>query len=234
MSRVPLLICAGASLLVSFATAGETARHMDPSAIRATVERHVRELAGDPPGLEVTAGRLDPRLALAECDGELTPFLPPGSTVRARVTAGLRCEGSRPWSIYLPVDVVSDADVLVARRPLARGESPLADDFTASRRRVPGLAVGYPATPEALAGRKLRRPITAGELLKADALEPIPLVRRGQQVTLIARAGGIDVRVAGIALSDAGAGDRLRMQNPASGRTVEGTVQPDGSVATSP
>lgn len=207
---------------------------MDPARIRAVAEAHVRDIAGNPAGLVVTAGRLDPRLMLAACDGELTPHLAPGASVRARTTVGVRCAGSRPWSVYLPVDVAADTPVLVTRRPLARGEVPVAGDFDREQRRVPGLASGFVTDPSALGTRKLRRPLSVGQALSLDALEPIPLVRRGQQVTVVARAGGIDVRVAGIALADAGAGDRLRLQNPVSGRTIEGTVQPDGSVATSP
>ena len=36
------------------------------------------------------------------------------------------------------------------------------------------------------------------------------------------------------AMADATAGDRLRVRNPATGRVLEGTVQPDGTVAIPP
>jgi flagella basal body P-ring formation protein FlgA len=51
------------------------------------------------------------------------------------------------------------------------------------------------------------------------------LVKRGQQVTLLAAAGGMEVRARGVAMNDAPAAGRIKAQNLSSGRIVEGFVE---------
>lgn len=201
----------------------------EPAQIRDAAERYVAEMADGRGTVHATAGHLDARLRLPACAGELTPFLSPGAIVRARTTVGVRCVAPA-WSVYLPVSVESEALVLVARRSLQRGEVPVATDFDLTRRRVPGLATAFVTKPDALDGRRLRRTIAAGEPLAASLLESLPLVRRGQSVTAFTRATGIEVRSVAEAMANAAAGERLRMRNPSTGRLLDGTVQPDGTV----
>jgi len=151
--------------------------------------------------------------------------------VRARTLIAVRCTAAGGWTIYVPVDVESDASVLVARRALARGEAPVPGDLESVRRTVPGLPTGFPAAAADLMGRRLRRPLAAGEVLAADLLAPALLVKRGQQVTVVAELSGIAVRASLLAMNDGAAGERIQARNPLSGRVVEGVVQPDGTLA---
>lgn len=204
----------------------------DPGRIRRVAEDFVSRM-GNGGEVFASAGHLDARLRLPACAGELTPFLSPGAAVRARTTVGVRC-GAPAWTIYLPLSVESEAPVLIARRAMRRGEVPAAADFEQARRRVPGLAGDFVADPTMLGMHRLRRAIAAGQPLACAMLESPPLVRRGQQVTAVSRASGIEVRASADAMADATAGDRLRVRNPATGRVLEGTVQPDGTVAIPP
>ncbi len=61
-------------------------------------------------------------------------------------------------------------------------------------------------------------------------LQPDVLVRRGQQVTLIAANGGVQIRAQGQALTEGAAADRVRVQNVSSLKVVEGVVESDGVV----
>jgi len=58
-------------------------------------------------------------------------------------------------------------------------------------------------------------------------------VRRGQRVTLIASAGGIEVRAQGEAVADAMPDGRVRVLNLNSHRVVEGRVESRDSVRVS-
>jgi flagella basal body P-ring formation protein FlgA len=51
------------------------------------------------------------------------------------------------------------------------------------------------------------------------------LIKRGQRVTLIATAGGLEVRALGEALMDATPDGRIRVLNLVSRRPVEGQVE---------
>lgn len=223
----------GASVLASAERVAASTPYTDPAQIRSAAERFVTGLAGDDSGATATAGHLDPRLRLPACAGQLTPFLSPGATVRARTMVGVRC-ASPAWSVYLPVTVESEARVLVARRSMRRGEVPTAADVEVARRRVPGLASEFLVEGAELGRWRLRRPIGAGEALAGDMLESPPLVRRGQRVTAVSRSTGVEIRVTAEAMASAAAGDRLQLRNASSGKLLEGTVQPDGTVAIQP
>jgi flagellar basal body P-ring formation protein FlgA len=198
--------------------------------INQAAENAVRAEAGATPGrLFLTPAPLDPRLRLPACDQPLHAFLTDGQ-VRQQTTLGVRCEGSVRWTIYTGISVESEAPVLVARTALPRDATLTAADFQLVTRRVPGLIGSYLCDPAALAQQRLRRPLAAGEALAIDALAPALLIHRGQQVVLLARSPGIEVRMAGVALGDGRASDQIRVQNTSSQRIVEGTVRADGVV----
>jgi len=177
---------------------------------------------------------LDPRLRLHACATKLHASLPAGAELRPRTTVSVACEDASPWRIYVGVDIESDVPVLVLRRAAVRSEELSAADLEIQQRRVPGLAHAYVNDVQALTGRTLRRALSAGAALTADALAPRRLVQRGQEVTLLAASGAVQVRAPGIALADAGAAQRVRVQNSASMRVVEGIVESASTVRVSP
>jgi len=76
-----------------------------------------------------------------------------------------------------------------------------------------------------LSGRTVKRPLGAGTALTADLLADDLVVRRGQRVTLLASVGSLEVRAAGLAMNDAPAAGRVKVQNLSSNRIVEGVVE---------
>lgn len=229
-SSIPLL-CAAAAVCCSLPSGIAHAQAVQPlDTIRATAENHLRtQLPASATARDtriiVTAGHLDPRLRLSPCAGNLAASRPAGSNLGARNTVAVSCKQGADWTIYVPVMLESETPVLVIRRPVARGATLTAEDTELQRQRVPGLATHYVTDTAELAGRHARRALQAGTLLTADALATNLLVRRGQQVTLLAAVGGIEVRAVGKALADGAAADRIRVQNLHSARIVEGFVE---------
>ena len=76
-----------------------------------------------------------------------------------------------------------------------------------------------------LQGHRLKRSLPAGTALTVDMLVARLLVRRGQQVTLIAAIGPVEIRAQGQALTEGGVADRVRVQNVTSLKVVEGVVE---------
>jgi flagella basal body P-ring formation protein FlgA len=129
------------------------------------------------------------------------------------------------WSLYVPVTVESELPVLVLRQAAARGAALTAADVETQTRRVPGFASNYLASATALAGRHLKNPAGPGTALTTDLLVPDILIKRGQRVTLVASAGGFEVRAQGEAVADATPAGRVRVQNLGSQKVVEGQVE---------
>jgi flagellar basal body P-ring formation protein FlgA len=142
--------------------------------------------------VRVTAGPLDPRLRLQRCAVDLTGIMP-GTRTSARVTVGVRCT-SPAWTVYVPVTIESEMNVLVLREAVARNSSLTANDVELQPRRVPGIGSSYLTSTTQLRGRHLKQGAGPGTPLTTELLTADVLIKRGQRVTLVADAGGIEVR----------------------------------------
>ncbi len=165
---------------------------------------------------------LDPALRLPRC----------GAALVARVQGSNSVEVGCPdgWRLFVPVRVRRSQTVLVLSRGLAPGETITADAFVPETRdasRIVGAAVADPAQA---VGRVARRTLSAGAVLSATDLVAQRLIRRGDNVALVSRRGGVEVRVVGKALGDAGESERVTVENLSSRRVVQGVVGPGGDV----
>lgn len=236
-------LAVGVALLGASLAAGAAAEPADgtPSAeplaaVRAAAARLIRsQLSGASYDVHVEARELDPRLHLAHCPGKLATALPPGSQLGAHVTVRVSCTApGSPWAVYVPVNIESDVRVLVLKQSALRGARLNPAQVSAETRRVAGLAVGYVTDVTTLERHTLQRSLPAGTALTADALLADLLVHQGQEVTLIASAPGISVRALGKALQDGHEGARVRVQNLASLKVVEGVVDAHGVIEITP
>ena len=165
---------------------------------------------------------LDPALRLPRC----------GAALVARVQGSNSVEVACPdgWRLFVPVRVRRSQTVLVLSRGIAPGETITADAFVPETRdasRIVGAAVADPAQA---VGRVARRTLSAGAVLSATDLVAQRLIRRGDNVALLSRRGGVEVRVVGKALGDAGENERVTVENLSSRRVVQGVVGPGGDV----
>ena len=177
--------------------------------------------AGDADAAEAT---LDPALRLSRC----------GQPLRA-VATGLRtarveCPGEPGWRLYVPVRVRRAADVVVLRTPAPAGTPITADQLQVQRRDVGATPDAAFSDPAALVGRVPRQALAAGAVPGAEDLAQGRLLRRGDPLVLVSRAGAVEVRVAGRALGPARAGGIVPVQNAESQRVLRGRLVAEGVV----
>lgn len=182
----------------------------------------------------VTAAKLDPRLRVESCTQPLETFEQSATSLGERVTVGVRCGAANTWTLYVPVAVEVEIPVLVLRRALARRARVAMIDVEPQTRRIPGNAAAFVQDAASLQGHRLKRSLAAGTALTVEMLVPDVLVRRGQQVTLIAASGPVEIRAQGHALTEGGVADRVRVQNTSSLKVVEGVVESDSVVRVGP
>ncbi len=213
---LPLMLCC-------LAAQAQTQDFESPERIRTIAHDYAQQMAGA--GTQVEATSLDERLRLPACAKAPSAFMPQGNNGRGAVTVGVRCEGPVAWSLYVPVRISQTMQVLVLNRSLNRGEVIAADMLSFQSRDTATLPYGYLSNLSDATGKTLKRPLVAGSVLSPDAMEAQHIIKRGQLVTVFSRAGGLEVRAQGTALSDAGQGERLRVENKSSHRVVEGVVR---------
>ncbi|HEV7610232.1 MAG TPA: flagellar basal body P-ring formation chaperone FlgA [Steroidobacteraceae bacterium] len=235
LSFVLVTLMCGFAAPVRAQTAPADASIQSLAAVRRAAEAGLRrELDPSLTGVQLTAAELDSRMRLPACGAPLvsSATLPRGA--QTRVLVRVACKTTANWTLNVPVDMARTTDVLVMRRAVARGESIGAGDVTVQSRVLPGLASPYVASVADLNGRLTRRPIPEGTALPADALQAALLIHRGQSVTLASSSAGVEVRAPGLAMADAAANQRVRVQNLNSLKIVEGVADTDGVVRVSP
>jgi flagella basal body P-ring formation protein FlgA len=137
---------------------------------------------------------------------------------------GVACNGPVHWMIYVPVTVESRISVLVLKHPVPRDARLTAADVTVESRKITGMTAVFLTDAADLQQRNTLRPLPMGTTLTMDMFKADLVVKHGQDVTLVASVGGIEVRAAGRALADGATGTRLKVQNLSSLKVVEGVV----------
>ncbi|WP_339485891.1 flagellar basal body P-ring formation chaperone FlgA [Pseudomonas sp. EL_65y_Pfl2_R95] len=179
---------------------------------------------------EIEINRLDPRLRLPLCDKELTTTLESPAEPIGRVTLRVRCDGTSPWTIFVPGQVRLYRDVVTATRPLKRASVISEFDVTLAERDVGLLNHGYLTSVEQAIGKKLTRPVRPDQELTPVYVEQAEVIRRGDQVVISAKTGTINVKMPGEALSDGALGRQINVRNQRSQRIIKARVTGPGQV----
>lgn len=135
-------------------------------------------------------------------------------------------EGAEP--VRVNGRAYATVEVPVLARAIAAGETIDAADITWVAHRSDRLRPDAVLNPDNLIGLESRRGLRANEPLRAYDLQRPLMVGRGEQVTLLFEAPGIQLSVRARALEDAADGEMARFVNLQSNRTVEALVDGPG------
>ena len=170
--------------------------------------------------VSVTAAKLDPRITIKPCDENLHANIPDIHNSR-NVNVKISCEGSSPWSLYVPVKVIINAPVVVAKYAIDRGSLLTPDNIQVAyidEKRLRGEAI---VDASSLYGAKTKRNLVKGKVISPNH---ICSVCKGDNVTLIARSNTFSIKTSGTSVSNGHVGDKVRVKNNRSGKLVTGLV----------
>jgi len=182
------------------------------------------------PDTEFSVGRIDSRLRLTKCEHPLQVDPHRGSRLLGNSTLAVSCEAKESWKIYVPVQIRSYREVLVARRALPRGSYLGESDLQLMRYEISRLHRGYFTQIGELQNMVTRRTLRRGQVLTPHSVSPPRLVRRGDAITILAKSGNLLIRVKGRALMDGQKGDSIKVRNTRSKREIQATVVAPGTV----
>ncbi|WP_339748806.1 flagellar basal body P-ring formation chaperone FlgA [uncultured Maricaulis sp.] len=136
------------------------------------------------------------------------------------------------WDGAEPVRVTGRAyetiDIPVLDRPIAAGEIVSDNDVRWVSQRSDRVRPDSVLNPDDIIGHQARRALRAGEALRGYDLQQAILVNRGDLVTLVFEARGIQLSVRARAMENAADGESVRFVNLQSNRTVEAMVDGPG------
>lgn len=188
---------------------------------------HSEQMDGE---VRVRIGHLDQRLKLKRCELPLETYESPNGLKPGRSVVGVRCNGSKPWKIYVPVTLGVWQTVVVTAQPISRGQTIQATHLELAEKDIARVHKSYYTDISTVIGQTSKRNLRGGQIVTPNMLGRQQLVKRGSLVDLIVDAGSLRVRMKGKALQNGALGDLVRVRNKNSGKVVSGQVVAAGTV----
>jgi flagella basal body P-ring formation protein FlgA len=138
--------------------------------------------------------------------------------------AELHLGGRTVRVMSLTADVRFFRPVVIAGRNIRRGEPLTADAFEVAERDITRQRHGFFAATDELEGLQARRPVSFGSVLSRDHVQSVPVVQRGDQLSMVLDGGNMQLSASATALQAGGVGDRIRVRNADSGKILQGWV----------
>ena len=223
----PAMCCVLAAMAMPARGATPLALPLSGSAGPAIEQFLLVQTAGLPGKVSITLDT--PRLgALPPCEAP-EAFLPPGARPWGRVSVGVRCNESPPWTRYVAAQIALVASYYVAARPIAAGQALTPADVSVRQGDLATLPASVVVDPAQLSGVVASNRIASGAPIRRELLRGVVLVQQGQSIKVVTRGAGFVAGAEGKAMTDAAAGAvvQVKMQG---GQLLSGIVRPDGIV----
>ncbi len=136
----------------------------------------------------------------------------------------VRVDNRLEKNIPLTVEVEALAEMVVAVRPLERGEVIGAGDVTLQKRDLASVSGKVSHKLAEVVGKRVRVGMRGNLPVRADYLEKVPLVKSGQLVTIVAQNNAIYITATGRVRNDAAEGELVQVQNLLSQKQIAARV----------
>ncbi|HWR81834.1 MAG TPA: flagellar basal body P-ring formation chaperone FlgA [Candidatus Deferrimicrobium sp.] len=190
--------------------------------------------------LDTTCSRVEILSNPLDCNGatpdEITilPFTP--SEPRGLFTALVRLSnggeivqsGQVRWNVRQYGDVVVSSDKIASREPLTP------DKLIIKRVEITGLHERPLRSLDEIIGFRARRNLSPGTILTTAAVERVPDIEAGRELTIVYLNGLCRVTAGGLALQPGSVGDYVRVKNTGSGKILLARVVDGTAVAVDP
>jgi flagella basal body P-ring formation protein FlgA len=139
-------------------------------------------------------------------------------------------QGSRVSRIPVQCRITVKTAVLVASRPIQRGEELTAENTMVQVTDITSFSMNPLRAIPAAGTVTAARSASMGSILHGNMLRAIPLVSRGDQVRIHFIGERVRISVIGVARDNGGSGDRIWVENLQTGKLIRAAVSGRGSV----
>lgn len=197
----------------------------------ADIEMLVREyVQANPPvrdaDLSITAVRVpgDVILPTGDIRHEIQYRPQSGRSGTLPVTVLFALDGAPVKRLLTTVSIVVMKEVPVTRRPIARYQMIQPEDVMLQAMDIAGLPPDTVLSFEDIAGQRARRSIGPQRILRKDQFEFPPAVKRGDRVLIVAESNGLRITTIGEVQETGRIGERVRVMNLDSNKTLHARV----------
>ncbi|HEX3756024.1 MAG TPA: flagellar basal body P-ring formation chaperone FlgA [Rhizomicrobium sp.] len=150
--------------------------------------------------------------------------------IASLLLAGPAILAASAWAAPAFAQSGTSVRIVVPAHDIARGDTIAQSDLTYATVDGTALMSGVATRMDMLSGMQTRRLLHAGEAVRGDDVRRPVIVTKGQAVTMMFSAPGVELTAMGRAMSEGGVGDTISVQNPASYRMITATVTAPGTV----
>jgi len=203
----------------------------------ADLEMLVREYVADHPpfsgaDLTITGVRIPGDITLptggVQHEIQFLPQSRPSGTLPVNIFFSV--DGVPVKRVMATVNILLMKDVPVTRHPIARYQFIQAEDLMLQTMDVTELPANTVLSFEEIAGQRARRNIGPQTVLRTDQFELPPTVKRGDRVLILAESSGLRITTVGEVQNPAKVGERVRVVNLDSNKTLWARVVDDRTV----
>lgn len=169
---------------------------------------------------------------LPPCPGEpqlRSSEAPTAATARRRFEAS--CPGQPGWPVYFTSQPTVLLPAVFASGVIERGQTLEASQLKLAPLDIGKVSRGYFTNVDEVIGKTARRRIRADQPLSPALLDGAALVRRGQQVKIVASQDGIQASAVGEALANGKQDEVIRVKNLRSQKVIDAKVIEAGVVS---
>lgn len=148
----------------------------------------------------------------------------------SRQRLDVSCADASGWSVTALVQASVFLPVVHAARVIERGQTISAEQLQLQEVNIGKAPRGFYNSFDEVVGQGAKRRVRAGQLIAPNLLTTPLLIRRGQQVTIVASQDGISASATGEALANGREGEVIRVRNLGSQKVIEAQVVEEGVV----
>jgi flagellar basal body P-ring formation protein FlgA len=172
---------------------------------------------------QINIRELSQNLTLPRCDNELSLNNRSNNTFFGRQTVLVEC--TRPgWRVFVSAEIDGKVMAVTAKRGIVRQAFIQADDIDIVPTPLSEVRRGWLTDIENVVGMRAKRAIRPNTVINLQMLDIPYLVNEGDQVQIITRISGVEIRTRGIALEDGMLQDQIEVRNQQSNIVIKGIV----------
>lgn len=148
----------------------------------------------------------------------------------SRQRLDVSCADASGWNVTALVQASVFLPVVHAARVIERGQTISREQLQLQEVNIGKAPRGFYNSVDEVLGQGAKRRVRAGQLITPNLLTAPLLIRRGQQVTIVASQDGISASATGEALANGREGEVIRVRNLGSQKVIEAQVVEEGVV----
>jgi flagellar basal body P-ring formation protein FlgA len=195
--------------------------------VTAAFRRYIQEHSPYPPkNLNIEVFPLKEAVILPEPQVTLEPISPRSDKLLGNVTLEMVIlhEGQPINRLKVSGQVRLKRLVVCAVRPLRPQDTIGPEDIQIVPREMTSLNTDFFHSPEQVLGRVLSRGVGPQEIITPRHLSHQPLIKRGDEVTVVYDEDGLEISTKGVAREQGYLGKTIRLFNPKSKKEIQGLV----------